>query len=407
MLEGQFFTYKLIIHMQGKRIVCPKNSTFTYIYRIFTQPLHFIKTPFTVKRYSNTRRTKPPTLLGGIKEMKSLKKLGLFLILAALIAVAAACGGTDSAEETEGNDSNTGNEPQTEEPAEAETELEGSVVIDGSGTVYPFMAKMAENYMTNEQEGVSVEVGRAGTSAGFKKFLVEEGGTDFNDASRQIKDEEKATADELGIEVQEIKVALDGLTFVINPENDWAKELTRDELIKIFLDSEGIKNWSDVRPDFPDEPISKMGPNENHGTYEFFWETILEEQDIDADTNLQQEYSILVDLVSKDKNAIAFFGYGYYDSNKDKLQAVSVDFGDGPVEPSLETIGESEDFAYSPFTRPVFTYLNVNMAKEKPQVLDYAIYAVENAQTVASETGFAPLTDDEVQASLDVLNGLK
>lgn len=331
--------------------------------------------------------------------MKSLKKLGLFFILAALIVFAAACGsGEETQGETQGD--TAGNEDET-------AELEGSVVVDGSGTVYPLMAKMAENYMTNEQESVSVEVGRAGTSAGFKKFLVEEDGTDFNDASRQIKDEEAATAKDLGIEVQELKVALDGLTFVINPENDWAKELTKDEVIKIFLDSEGIKNWSDVRPEFPNEPISKMGPNENHGTYEFFWETILEEQDLDADTNLQQEYSILVDLVSKDKNAIAFFGYGYYDSNKDKLQAVSVDFGNGPVAPSLDTIGESEEFAYNPFTRPVFTYLNVNMAKEKPQVLDYAIYTMENVQDIAAETGFAPLTDEEVQASLDTLNGLK
>lgn len=99
--------------------------------------------------------------------MKSLKKLGLFLILAAFIVVATACGGSDDADETEGNEnSSTGNETPTEEVADEG--LEGSVVIDGSGTVYPFMAKMAENYMTNEQEGVSVEVGRAGTSAGFK-----------------------------------------------------------------------------------------------------------------------------------------------------------------------------------------------------------------------------------------------
>ncbi|TKC19919.1 PstS family phosphate ABC transporter substrate-binding protein [Robertmurraya kyonggiensis] len=331
--------------------------------------------------------------------MKSLKKLGLFFILAALMVFAAACG-NDTEENEETTDGGNGN---TEEAAE----LEGSVVIDGSGTVYPFMAKMAENYMTNAQENVSVEVGRAGTSAGFKKFLVEEGGTDFNDASRSIKDEEKASADELGIEVQELKVALDGLTFVINPENDWAKELTAEEVKNIFLDSKGLKNWSDVRPEFPNEPITKLGPNENHGTYEFFWENILEEQDLDADINLQQEYSILVDLVSKDKNAIAFFGYGYYDSNKDKLAAVSVDFGNGPVAPALDTIGESEEFGYSPFTRPVFTYLNVNMAKEKPQVLDYAKYVIENAQDVAAETGFAPLTDEEIQASLDALNGLK
>ncbi|WP_026584507.1 PstS family phosphate ABC transporter substrate-binding protein [Bacillus sp. J33] len=319
--------------------------------------------------------------------MKRLKKMSLFLMLAAVMVFTAACGGGD-------------NENANGENAE---ELEGSVVIDGSGTVYPFMAQMAENYM-GEQENVSVEVSRSGTSAGFKKFLAEDG-TDFNDASRQIKDEEKAQAEELGIDVQEMKVALDGITIVINKENDWATELTQQEVIDIFLASKGKKKWSDVRPDFPDEEIQTYGPNENHGTYEFMFENILEEQDLPENINLQQDYSTLVDLVSKDKNAIGFFGYGYYDSNKDKLSAVKVDFGNGPVEPSLDTIKEDGD--YAPFTRPVFTYLNTNMAKEKPQVLDYAIYTMENAQDVAAETGFAPLSDEDVQATLDALNGLK
>lgn len=325
--------------------------------------------------------------------MKKLKKLSLLLMLAAVMSIIAACGGEDDKATSDGAEG-------TEEKAE----LEGSVVIDGSGTVYPFMVEMAEQYMTNEQEGVSVEVGRAGTSAGFKKFLVEDG-TDFNDASRQIKDEEKATAEELGIEVQEMKVALDGLTFVINSDNDWAEELTQDEVKQIFLGEK--KNWSDIRPEFPNEPIVTMGPNENHGTYEYFWEKILEEQDLVEGVNLQQDYSTLVDLVSKEENAIAFFGYGYYENNKDKLKAVKVDFGNGAVEPTLETIGEGEEFGYAPFTRPVFTYLNVNLAKEKPEVLDYAIYTMKNAQEVAKNTGFAPLPDEEVEATISTLEGLK
>ncbi|MFT9597841.1 PstS family phosphate ABC transporter substrate-binding protein [Mesobacillus sp.] len=320
--------------------------------------------------------------------MKSLKKMSVFLMLAAVMVFTAACGGGDN----EGGNGENGEE------------LEGSVVIDGSGTVYPFMARMAENYM-GEQENVSVEVSRSGTSAGFKKFLVKEDGTDFNDASRQIKDEEKAQAEELGIEVQEMKVALDGITIVINKENDWATELTEQEVKDIFLASAGKKKWSDVRADFPDEEIKTYGPNENHGTYEFMFENILEEQDLVEGINLQQDYSTLVDLVSKDKNAIGFFGYGYYDSNKDKLSAVKVDFGNGPVEPSLDTIKEDGD--YAPFTRPVFTYMNVNHAKEKAQVLDYAIYTMNNAQDVAAETGFAPLSDEDVKATLDTLNGLK
>lgn len=328
--------------------------------------------------------------------MKSMKNLALLLVMGILVVFAAACGGGETKETNAGD----GNGEATEETA-----LEGSVVIDGSGTVYPFMAKMAENYMT-ENEEVSVEVSRAGTSAGFKKFLAENG-TDFNDASRQIKEEETALADDLGIEVKEFQVALDGLTFVINKDNDWATEMTQEDVVKIFLAEGGVTKWSDINPDWPAEEIKPMGPNENHGTNEFMFETIMEEKDFVDSVNLQQEYSTLVDLVSKDKNAIAFFGYGYYDSNKDKLSAVNVDFGNGPIAPSLETIGLDEEAAYSPFTRPVFTYLNVGLAKEKPQVLDYAIYTMENAQTVAAETGFAPLKDEAVQESISYLEGLK
>ena len=281
--------------------------------------------------------------------------------------------------------------------------LEGSVVIDGSGTVYPLMAEIALDYMTNAQEDVSVEVSRAGTSAGFKKFLVKENGTDFNDASREIKDEEQAEADDLGIEVKEFKVALDGLTFVINKDNDWAKEMTPEQLISIFKG--GVTKWSDIDPSWPDEEIKAMGPNENHGTYEFFYENILEKQDLVDTVNLQQEYSTLVNLVSEDKNGIAFFGFGYYVNNTDKLQAVHVDFGNGAVEPSLDTI--SEDGDYADFTRPVFTYLNVKNATDKPQVLDYAIYMMNNINKFAGETGFAPIPETEVKESIEYLNGLK
>jgi phosphate transport system substrate-binding protein len=319
--------------------------------------------------------------------MKIFKKVSLLLLLTAFMIFAAACGGKDS----------------TDKKNNA-AQLEGSVVFDGSGTVYPFMAKMAENYMTNAQENVSVEVSRAGTSAGFKKFLVKDG-TDFNDASRTIKDEEKAEADKLGINLQEMKVALDGITIVINKDNDWAKELTKEEIIDIFVASKGKKKWSDVRADFPNEKIKTYGPNENHGTYEFFYENILEKQPLVEGVNLQQDYSTLVDLVSKDKNAIGFFGYGYYASNKNKIAAVKVDFGNGPVEPTLDTIAEDGD--YAPFTRPVFTYLNINLAKKKPQVIDYAIYTMENAQDVAKETGFAPLADEDVKATLATLKTLK
>lgn len=282
--------------------------------------------------------------------------------------------------------------------------LEGSVTIDGSGTVYPLMARLAEEYMSTKEENVSVEVSRAGTGAGFKKFLAPNG-IDLNNASRQIKDEEAAAAKKHSIDYHEIKLALDGLTFVISKDNDWATEMTAEDVKKIFLADGKVTKWSDINPKWPKEKINTYGPNENHGTYEFFYENILEEKDLVSNINLQQDYSTLVKLVSEDKNAIAFFGFGYYATNKDKLQAVAIDFGKGSIVPSLDSIAEDGD--YAKFTRPVFTYLHVNAAKEKPQVRDYTQFVVEHANKFAGETGFAPITDSEVQENLSFLKKLE
>jgi phosphate transport system substrate-binding protein len=309
--------------------------------------------------------------------LKNSKKMWIILLSLVFVFSLAACGGA------------------AEEPAEED--LGGAVIIDGSGTVYPLMAHIAEEYMTNEQPGVSVQVGRAGSSAGFKKFIP--GETDFSDASRKIKDEEIAQLEETGLmfgeDVMEVKLAYDGLTIVINKDNDWATEMTAEEIVNMYLSgkysADDVVLWSDVRSEWPAEQINFYGPNENHGTFEFFFEKILDEQTMVTTANLQQEYSTLVDLVSKDKNAIAFFGYGYYESNTDIISAVKVDFGSGPVEPSLETIGE--DLPYAGFTRLVYTYINLAYAKEKPQVLDYAMYVVspDGAERLAGENGFAPL----------------
>ncbi|PKR77539.1 phosphate ABC transporter phosphate-binding protein [Halalkalibacillus sediminis] len=332
-----------------------------------------------------------------------MSKWLIISLFASLLVVLAACGGDDSTDGDSAEDSESNEETGSSE--ESSEELEGSVVIDGSGTVYPLMARLAEEYMINEQPNVSVEVSRAGSSAGFEKFLVEENGTDFNDASRPIKPEEQEKADELGLDVMEIKMALDGLSIVVNPENDWATELTEEEVLDIFLADSEVETWADINSEWPDEEIQTYGPNENHGTYEFFFENILEEQDLKEDANLQQEYSTLVQLVSEDVNGIGFFGFGYYDNNKDQVKAVSIDFGDGPVEPSLDTIGE--EGPYQNFTRPVFTYLNVAHAEEKPQVYDYAEYLMNAVNDYAGETGFAPIPEEEAQQQLEDIKEIK
>ncbi|WP_429699422.1 PstS family phosphate ABC transporter substrate-binding protein [Alteribacter keqinensis] len=335
----------------------------------------------------------------------TVKKFGLSVLAAGFMVVAAACGGG----EEEGNtgdaaaDSNGSSDETTEE---ANEDLSGSVAIDGSGTVYPLMARIAEEFMVNEQQGVSVEVSRAGTSAGMQRFV--NGETDLSNASREIRDTEIEELEANGIESQEFKVALDGLTIVTHPENDWATDLTEEEVKEMFVTGnfadDDVVMWSDIRDEWPDEEINFYGPNENHGTNEFFVQEIIEEQDLVDTINLQQEYSTLVNLISEDENGIGFFGFGYYANNTDKLNAVSIDFGDGPVEPSLDTIAEDGD--YAPFTRPVFTNLSINSTQEKPEVKAFAEYIMQVANDFAGETGFAPLPDEELQEQLEQIQAI-
>jgi phosphate transport system substrate-binding protein len=317
-------------------------------------------------------------------------RLLLGLMIAALMAASASCAGSQPT---------------------ASGNLNGKVVIDGSGTVYPLMAAIAEKYMIESQPDVSVQVGRAGSSAGFVKFIA--GETDLSDASRKISADEIAQLEAKGLafgtDVLEIKLALDGLTLVINKQNTWAAQMTREEIVNAFTSGHYRADdkvlWSDIRTGWPAQEISFYGPNENHGTFEYFYQVILNKKDLVKTISLQQEYATLVDLVSKDVNAIAFFGFGYYNSNKDQLTAVKVDFGSGPVEPSLATIGES--LPYAGFTRPVYTYLNVQYAKVKPQVLDYARYIVsQGAPKLAGDAGFAPLPDAQYAASLAQLDAI-
>ncbi|RFU61883.1 PstS family phosphate ABC transporter substrate-binding protein [Bacillus sp. V59.32b] len=318
--------------------------------------------------------------------MKSFKFMALTAVMSGAIAVTAACG--SNAEE--GNGAGAGNE-----------QLKGNVAIDGSSTVYPIMEAVAEEYMA-EQPEVKVSVGLAGTGGGFEKFIA--GETDMSNASRPIKDEEKAGLEEKGIEYTEFKLAFDGLSVVVNKDNDFIDHLTVDELKKLWVDTGKAKKWSDIRPEWPKEEIKFYSPGTDSGTYDYFNEIILEEAPIVADTTLSEDDNVLVQGVTGDKNAIGFFGYAYYEANKDKLKVVPIDGGNGPVEPNAETIESGE---YAPLSRPLFTYVSNKAIADKEQVADYTEFVLENAAEMSEEVGYVQLPEEEYTKGLDTLEELK
>jgi len=263
--------------------------------------------------------------------------------------------------------------------------LSGVIRIDGSSTVYPITEAVAEEF-AEAAPRVKVTVGISGTGGGFKRFTV--GETDISDASRPIKAAEYEAAVSNGVEFIEIPVAYDGLSVVVNKDNYWVDYLTVDELKMMFLDGGRVQTWRDVRPEWPEAPIAFYSPGTDSGTFDYFKEVVAGKTgSIRSDMQVSEDDNVLVRGVLGDKNSIGFFGASYYFENEDKLKVVPIDNGDGPIEPTPETI---ENGTYEPFSRPLFIYVNAESARE-PHVKAFVEFYFEEGPALAEEVGYVRL----------------
>jgi len=272
---------------------------------------------------------------------------------------------------------------------------DATVRIDGSSTVYPISQAMAEEFPKTEAgKGVKVVVGRSGTGGGFEKFMA--GETDISDASRPIKPTEIEKCKAKGIEYVELKVAIDGLTVVVHPDNDWCDALTVAELKKMWNRGSEVKNWSDVRDGFPTAPIKFFGAGSDSGTYDYFIEVILGKKgQIRTDYTPSEDDNVLVAGVSQETNAIGFFGFAYYVKNKGKLKAVKIAPGDdlkAAVAPTNETVLSGK---YTPLSRPLFIYPRKDSLQRK-DVAAFVKYYLNDGQKLIESVGYVKLPDAEL-----------
>lgn len=304
---------------------------------------------------------------------------GLMLLLAALAAFVGACGSAD--------------------PTEMTGELSGTIQIDGSSTVFPITQAVAEEFR-RDQPSVRVNVAVSGTGGGFKRFTV--GETDISNASRPIKDSESEAAAANGVEFIEMRIGTDGLSVMVNNSNDFVDCLTVEELNEIWKPGSTISNWQDVRAGFPDQRLRLYGPDTDSGTFDYFTEEINGEAQVSrADYTASADDNVLVQGIAGDRGSLGYFGFAYYQENKDSLKAIGVDGGDGCVFPEPATI---EDGSYKPLSRPVFIYVNV-ASLERPEVKALIEFYMDNGYQLTSEEGYVPV-DHSVYAANKAAAGL-
>jgi phosphate transport system substrate-binding protein len=275
------------------------------------------------------------------------------------------------------------------------------VKIDGSSTVYPITEAVAEEFQKSKRGAIRVTVGISGTGGGFKKFC--RGDTHIQDASRPILKKEMDDCRAAGIEYFELPVAFDALTVVIHPRNAFLKSITVGELKKMWEPAaQGkVMRWNQVNPQWPDAPMKLFGAGADSGTFDYFTEAVTgKSKSSRGDFTASEDDNILVQGVSRDVNALGFFGYAYYAENQDKLKAVPIVNSKGQaVAPSMDSVLKG---SYNPLARPIFIYVS-RKALGEPEVREFVEYYMKHAATLAREVKYVPLPAEAYRHNLDAL----
>jgi len=263
------------------------------------------------------------------------------------------------------------------------------IKIDGSSTVFPITEAVAEEFQIAKRGKVRVTVGVSGTGGGFKKFC--RGETDVSNASRPILAAEMEACRAAGIKYYELPVAYDALTVVVNPANDWVKQLTVEELRKMWEPAaQGkVKTWKQVNPKWPELPLTLFGPGSDSGTFDYFTEAVTgKAKSSRGDFTASEDDNVLVQGVASNKGALGYFGYAYYQPNADKVRAVPIVNKAGkPVGPSLANVVNG---SYEPLSRPVFMYV-AEAAAKKPEVREFVNYYLTEGVPLIEEVKYVPL----------------
>jgi phosphate transport system substrate-binding protein len=282
--------------------------------------------------------------------------------------------------------------------------VSGDIVTAGSSTVFPLSERMKQRF---EEEGFSgnLTIDSIGSGAGIERFCVA-GETDIANSSRKIKDSEAESCAGIGRTVVEFQVGIDALAVVVSSENDFLTDVTKAELAQIFSTA---VNWSDVRAEWPAEPIQRFSPGTDSGTFDYFVEAVMGpafpnaegKADLEAGekailesagTQFSEDDNVLVQGVQGSPYAIGYFGYAYYQENASTLKALSVD----GVTPTTET-AESGEY---PISRPLFIYSSTEIMQEKPQVAAFIYFYIANVENEILEVGYFPVSESKAQESL-------
>jgi phosphate transport system substrate-binding protein len=257
-----------------------------------------------------------------------------------------------------------------------------SIQVKGSDTMVNLGQAWAEKYMEKDPTSF-VAVTGGGSGTGLSSLIS--GTCDIAMSSRNIKEKEIALAKQKGVNPNEIKVALDGLAVVVNPNNPVSK-LTIDQLAAIFTGK--ITNWKEVGG--KNEKIVFLSREVNSGTHVYFKEHVLRKND----PNSKEEFAsnalmlsssqAIADEVAGNTATIGYYGMGYI-SKKQKALNIAKDEKSEYEAPTIENVINGK----YPISRPLFLYTNDAPEGLVKQFIDFVLS--KQGQDIVLATDFVPV----------------
>ncbi len=282
-------------------------------------------------------------------------------------------------------------------PAVDPLKVTGNIVTAGSSTVFPLTQRIAEIFKDEGYKG-QISIDSIGTGAGFERFC--KGETDISNASAKISAAQTESCKKNNIEPIEFRVATDALAVVMDNESPFLKSLTMVQLADIF--SGTYKTWDQVNPAFPKEKIILFSPGTDSGTFDYFVEVVMKKDKkaiLNANPQLSEDDNVLVRGVEGSQYAIGYFGYAYFDAERKRLKAISIN----DIEPNRENV----DNGKYPLARPLFLYSTAKIMKDKPQVASFINFYVNRVPDALKKVTYFPApaadTDKARQNWLDAV----
>jgi len=245
-----------------------------------------------------------------------------------------------------------------------------TITIKGSTTVLPIAQSTAEAFM-DANPGINISVQGGGSSVGITSLI--DGTCDIADSSRQIKKEEIEKAKKKGVNVNEIKIAMDGIVIIVNPRIS-IKAITRQQKKNIYTGK--ISDWSELgaKPG----KIVVLSRDTSSGTYEAFEVLALNKEKVRADALINASNQAIASTVGTTPGAIGYVGHGYLTK---KVKDIPVE----GIKATKQTILSGK---YS-LSRPLFMYTNGKPAGDIKKFIDFVLS--KEGKKMVEEEGFVGL----------------